>query len=345
MKKNEKGIALMMVLWVLLLLSFIALEFAHSMRTEVEITKNFRDEVRAYYLARAGVELGRYELAISGKLAPHYRDLETQRLVFGKGEGEEGKSSPECRVFELGNGICEYQFEAAGDKWPLNDLAKNENALKKFLEEYCGIEAFTEEISMIAYSIMDWVDPPSELLRLQGGAEDDWYKSNDQGYECKDAPFDSVDELSLIRGLRIEKGDSEEEIAGKKKIVATFKRYFGVNPELENAAVQKAGKFFYNTASPEAIQVAHDIGLIRQSPEEIQERKEKNNGYYDNSARGYYYIISEAIMKYSPVQRGIKASFLSPARRDYWKPLYWNDNYIPEYSDPNQTEDVGRYEE
>ena len=49
MRKNQQGVALMMVLWVLLLLSFIALEFAHSMRTEVEVTKNFRDEIQAYY--------------------------------------------------------------------------------------------------------------------------------------------------------------------------------------------------------------------------------------------------------------------------------------------------------
>lgn len=66
MKKSEPGIALMMVLWVMLLLSLLALEFAHSMRMETEVTKNFRDEVLAYYLARGGIELARYELAICG---------------------------------------------------------------------------------------------------------------------------------------------------------------------------------------------------------------------------------------------------------------------------------------
>ena len=181
---ENKGVALMMVLWVLLLLGFIALEFSYSMRTEVEVTKNFRDEVQAYYIARAGIELGRYELTIAEahRQTPHYRDLESQRLVFGKDDSGEGKKAPKCRVFELSKGICDYRFEAAIDKIPFNQLVKNEPALKKFLEKYCGIEAFTEEISSIAQSIIDWADEPSSTQGLFG-AEDDWYKSHDEGYE------------------------------------------------------------------------------------------------------------------------------------------------------------------
>ncbi|MCL6582085.1 MAG: general secretion pathway protein GspK [bacterium] len=345
--KSSEGVALMMVLWVLLLLSFIALEFAHSIRTEVEVSKNFGDEIQAYYLARAGLELGRYELAICGDLSPHYRDLDTGELIFGKSEDGGAKAAPTFRDFELAGGRCKYGFRAAGDKLGLNDLAKNENALKKFLEKYCGIEPLTEEMSMIAFSIMDWVDK-DHTYQLPGiGAEDDWYESHDQGYRCKDAPFDNEDELSLIRQLRIEKGDSEEEIAKKKKIVATFKRYFGVYPELENIPSTRRA-LILNTASPEVIQVAYDIGLypglIPESPEVVQKTKEQNGGLYrDEPPPTFYYIISTAIMKASPVQRAIKASFIN--RRDpdkYWMPMYWNDNFIPEYSqDPNQTDGAG----
>jgi len=101
---------------------------------------------------------------------------------------------------------CWSNDVAEAEKYDLNDLAKNVNELKNILEKYYGIEAFSEELSMIAYSIMDWVDG-DELYSLPGiGAEDDWYEAHDQGYECKDAPFESINELSLIRGLRIEEG-------------------------------------------------------------------------------------------------------------------------------------------
>ena len=120
---------------------------------------------------------------------------------------------------------------AETEKYELNDLAKNVTELKKFLEKFCGIEASSEEISMIAYSIRDWVDG-DKLYSLPGiGAEDDWYEAHDQGYECKDAPFESVNELSLIRGLRIEEGDSEEEIERKKNILDIFKQHVYIPPK------------------------------------------------------------------------------------------------------------------
>jgi len=201
------------------------------------------------------------------------------------------------------------------------------------------LEAFTEEISMIAYSILDWKDTDDSYSVPGIGAEDDWYKSNDRGYECKDADFDSADELSLIRGLRIEDGDSEEEMTRKTDIVNTFKRYFNVNPELENSGVTRNNTLLINTASPEAIQVAYDIGLISELPETIEDKKAENCGCYDNNGTKYFYIISTAIMNDTPVQRAIKASFVMIGRNnaDYWKLLYWNDNYIREYDDPNQT--------
>lgn len=362
--RDESGVALMMVLWVLILLSFIALEFAHSMRTELEVTKTFRDETQAYYMARAGIELGRYELAICGtnpKLTPHYRDPESGRLVFGKGDDGEAKKFPTCRTFELGDGKCDYEFEAAGDKLPLNKLvdpgnyAKSQEMIKKFLEKYCDVETASEEESNISLSILDWVDEDhiaggsTQSGGLPGlGAEDDWYKSHDCGYECKDAPFESEDELSLIQGLRIERDDSEEKAAKKKKIVAAFKRYFKVNADLDNGGINPMDRIFFNTAGSAVIQVAYDINWPgSQSPEEVERKKEENGGIFeDGFTPGYYAIVSTAIMNNSPVQRQIKASFLSDHNvKNYWKPLYWNDNYIPEYSDPNQTDGSDQPEE
>ena len=59
---NNKGLALMMVLWVLILLGALATEFAYSMRTEVNATKNYKEDVESYYLAKAGINMGIAEL-------------------------------------------------------------------------------------------------------------------------------------------------------------------------------------------------------------------------------------------------------------------------------------------
>lgn len=61
-KGNDRGIALFLVLWVLALLMVIVGEFCHAMRTEVNVTRNFKEETEAYYIALAGINHAVVEL-------------------------------------------------------------------------------------------------------------------------------------------------------------------------------------------------------------------------------------------------------------------------------------------
>ncbi len=54
--EKEKGIALIMALWIMTILVMVTASFAFMMRTEMKMAANFRDEVQAHYLARAGIE-------------------------------------------------------------------------------------------------------------------------------------------------------------------------------------------------------------------------------------------------------------------------------------------------
>ncbi len=53
--KSERGIALFLVLWVMALLTVIAGEFCYAIRTEANITRNFKEETQAYYIAVSGL--------------------------------------------------------------------------------------------------------------------------------------------------------------------------------------------------------------------------------------------------------------------------------------------------
>ena len=52
---TDKGIALLMVIWILALLSVIVGEFCFTMRTQVNITRNVKETTEAHYIAEAGV--------------------------------------------------------------------------------------------------------------------------------------------------------------------------------------------------------------------------------------------------------------------------------------------------
>ena len=53
--KGNRGVALLLVLWSLVLLGTLALAFSWSMRTEALAARNGIDEARAYFQARTGV--------------------------------------------------------------------------------------------------------------------------------------------------------------------------------------------------------------------------------------------------------------------------------------------------
>jgi type II secretory pathway component PulK len=53
--KNEKGIALLIVLWVMMLLWAIVGEFSYAVKLRLNIIKNFKDNTQSYYFAVAGL--------------------------------------------------------------------------------------------------------------------------------------------------------------------------------------------------------------------------------------------------------------------------------------------------
>ena len=52
----------MVVLWIMVLLSALATEYLMSMKTEVHTTRNFKEDIESYQLAKAGINLAMAEL-------------------------------------------------------------------------------------------------------------------------------------------------------------------------------------------------------------------------------------------------------------------------------------------
>jgi type II secretory pathway component PulK len=60
--KSERGIALLMVLWVLAILMVIALSFSYMTRAEMSATLSFKKSIKKKFLAEAGIERGIMEI-------------------------------------------------------------------------------------------------------------------------------------------------------------------------------------------------------------------------------------------------------------------------------------------
>ena len=210
---DERGIALVLVLWVLMLLFIIVFEFCSTMRIEATIARNFKEGERSYYFAEAGINRGIIELVKAKSQVKKFKgSKETlvdkeDRLGKDRDEEEEEKETEEWvpreqpYAFPFEDGECEVTIGDEGSKINLNWIAakakSDRQVLADILENSCGL--YDEERDTIVDSIIDWVDKDHE--HLMGGAEDDYYESLEDPYECRDGEFVILDELLLVRGV------------------------------------------------------------------------------------------------------------------------------------------------
>jgi type II secretory pathway component PulK len=78
----------------------------------------------------------------------------------------------------------------------LNLNTATADLLKKF---FIAAEVDEDAARVLADSIIDWRDEDDKELSY--GAEGFHYRAREDGYECKDGPFESVEELLLVRGM------------------------------------------------------------------------------------------------------------------------------------------------
>ncbi|MCH9670913.1 MAG: general secretion pathway protein GspK [Gammaproteobacteria bacterium] len=169
--KSHSGLALILVLWVLLLLTLIAGSFAFAMRTETVVTGNLTSRIQAGALAEAGIARAIFGLMNSGE------DL--QFPVDGK-----------AHILRLDNAEVRVVIRAEQAKIDLNRAP--DNVLRQLGEHMLGVE----ERDAFADSLLDWRDR-NDLRRLNG-AEDDDYEALGLPYGARDGYFMSVRELTQI---------------------------------------------------------------------------------------------------------------------------------------------------
>ncbi len=193
---NKKGVVLLMVLWVLMLLTVIVGEFCYAMRTRVNITRNFKESTEAYYIAVAGLNKA-IEQMIRQEIVPPKRvsvDPKTGEPLEGVEETPVWRTGTDLPPMDFGGGTFRVRMRNESGRVNINQA--NDVMLKTLLE---GFDLDPSEKSVIVDSIQDWRD--TDRNHRLNGAEDDYYQSLDTPYACKDAPFDTPEELFFVRGI------------------------------------------------------------------------------------------------------------------------------------------------
>ncbi len=203
----DGGMALIVVVWVVGLLSLFVMAFAFDMHVEARIASSWRKRFKAEYLSRAGFELARMIL-----FETRDRDVANPdpSVYLAKGSDEQARQSAMAvarggsteLTRELGEGTLQLSIRPENARINLNSLihpADRERTLTAWQPLFEAIGLPWETHDALVDCLIDWVDQ-DELTHLNG-AESDYYQTLEPPYQAKNGPLDTVDELALIKGF------------------------------------------------------------------------------------------------------------------------------------------------
>lgn len=103
--RRSRGVAMIIAIVSIAILTVVATDFAYNSRVDLQLAANQRDEVRAYYLARSGIGLGRLLLrfqkqADNFKLPPGLNDI-IGKIMGGGSPTQPGQNTPQPTSLNL----------------------------------------------------------------------------------------------------------------------------------------------------------------------------------------------------------------------------------------------------
>ena len=229
---TQKGMALIAVVSVVSFVAVVTAEFSYNTNIDMAQAGNARDDMRAYFLARSGMNLARLIVKVQkdilDKKFPQIQpDLYAPLILsaFG-GSKEEAKEFAASlggvdveNVKGLGLPAGEFGVEFSSDDGKINVNCGGSRtaatqkqvelmltalvlppAYDRMFEERDGDGQFTDRATFIK-AIIDYVDPDNAGYGSNGGTEDYGYEMRPEPYKARDNYLDSVDELRLVRGM------------------------------------------------------------------------------------------------------------------------------------------------
>jgi general secretion pathway protein K len=178
---RQRGIALMLVMWVLTLLTVMAVSLTATQRTETALTDNQVSAMRFRVLADAAIAYA----------ALHFM---TQDAQLDEETGSAWLPNGSQRVWRFAGSELTLAVFNESSRYNLNQVSAE--TLRQLLE-ILGLEF--EEAEALAAAILDWRD--EDDLTQPNGAEDRDYEQAGRAIGAKDAPYESVAELRQVLGM------------------------------------------------------------------------------------------------------------------------------------------------
>ena len=176
--QDQQGVALVVVLLALVLLTAMVVEFSYGVYTGTNDLYNWRDAQRLSVMAKSGVNVSANLLSNKDMVSQYTESIEM----------------PVENPFEDFNGIITIRIEDENAKFNLNAVIPSNDYLDKsdLSNPYNCFVRLLKTLSLdvkIADRLVDWIDKDREAIL------------SDSEVAAKNSALDSVDELLLINGI------------------------------------------------------------------------------------------------------------------------------------------------
>lgn len=172
---RQRGVAMILVVWVIALMTVLLGSFALIARTENLQARHLFDSTSARYAAEAGLERAVFEL----------RRPDTATRWIGDGRPYE---------FQFDNALVHVELTDETGKIDINSAG--DDVLQSL---FVSVGANLQQATALSDAIQDWRDP-DDTTRPQG-AEAPEYKSAGLSYVPRNAPFQTVSEVQQVLGM------------------------------------------------------------------------------------------------------------------------------------------------
>jgi general secretion pathway protein K len=197
-KKRPAGIALLITLLVVSLLTILIVEFTYSTEVEAHLTRNALSSLQARYLARAGFVLA--EMLLKVDAAEKTKNVRPNVDTLADPWAQPFPPSP------IGEGVGDAAFRIDDEsaRFNVNSLALRPGVSPLVLETrktlFQGILAALGLDINLLFPLLDWLDPDDEVTG-QSGAEREYYEGLNPPYDPRNGRVLNLDELQLVRGF------------------------------------------------------------------------------------------------------------------------------------------------
>ncbi len=309
--RGEEGIALLIVLLTITLLTIIVVEFTQSAEVETHFAISSRNALQAFYLARSGINVGEALLAADVKI----NNSDSNEDIWA------GPLPP----LPVGDGTVALRIQDEGRRLNLNGLSGNRADRRQIftrLFEVLGAD------KRVLSAIIDWIDDDLEPQADPPGAEQPYYLGLTPPVFVRNAPMLTMRELLQVRGMTPTLFGRLEELVTVLPKDAPFK--VNVNTAPAEVLYALSDNLMANTGVVERLLAARraaplkdvnevkDVTGFTQALPNYNDVLDTKSAYFRIDAVGEVNDVTRGIV--TIVGRGIDIGSKSALRRITWTP-------------------------